>query len=386
MHWVFNCRRRSFCYYGLYVCIFSYDLINKSNCNCASYKGNDDALKNCWTSCEFKENRIAFLVIAIVFAAIYCLSMIILAGSVKERPQIDMITPNFPASINTARYNLAMSRFILPAMLDTSIVYIIFPFLPYFVQYILNPITLCSDNTEYYNKLRCRSTYWIGFLVLAYVAGTLISLPLWFMSIKKIQKKPTWVTASLLQIIFLPLLAIPKDIYMIIPMCVFFMIGICQGGGFLQRLILSDIIDYDEFLHLRRSEGVYVGIIEGLSKLTIVMVKIIPFTFMYIAGYEKPELGVPKDQETSVEIYIQIVFFIFRNKQKLYIAVPSLLTFINIFLKKRFPKWSTADIDRIELRSQKIKLLIAKQGLDNIFVDHPLTKEATKYGPIMYFL
>ena len=94
---------------------------------------------------------------------------------------------------------------------------------------------------------------------------------------------------------------------MVVPMVIFFLIGLSQGSGFLQRCILSDIIDYDEFLHLRRSEGLYVGIIEGLSKLTIVLVQIIPFTFMYIVGYEHPVLGVPRDQSSGVEVYLQCV-------------------------------------------------------------------------------
>eukprot|EP01022_Parablepharisma_sp_SALTPOND_P033501 TRINITY_DN88877_c0_g1_i1.p4 TRINITY_DN88877_c0_g1~~TRINITY_DN88877_c0_g1_i1.p4 ORF type:complete len:274 (+),score=12.07 TRINITY_DN88877_c0_g1_i1:1798-2619(+) len=220
-----------------------------------------------------------------------------------------MVTPNFPASVNTATFNLPMSRFTIPAMLEIAVVYIIFPFLPYFVQYILDPITYCSDDTEYYNKLRCRSTYWTGFIVLAYVAGMLISLPFWFLSIKHQSKKLVWGISSVLQFIVMPFLAVPKDKYMIVPMTLFFFLGITQGGSFLQRSILSDIIDYDEFLQLRRSEGTYTGIIEGLSKLTIVLVQVIPFTFMYIAGYERPRMGIPSDQSRSVEIYIKCVMF-----------------------------------------------------------------------------
>ena len=269
--------------------------------------GNDEELKFCWSHCEFRENRSAFLAIAIVFGSIYAVSMILLAGVIKERRQIGIPTPNFPGSLYLTSCNFPLRRFLIPAMLETAITYVLFPFLPYFVQYILNPITYCSDDTEYYNKLRCRSTYWIGFIVLAYVTGSLISLPLWFTAVRTLQKKSVWVISSILQIVALPLMALPKDKYMIVAMVIFFVIGITQGSSYLQRSILSDIIDYDEFLVLRRNEGIYTGIIEGLSKLTIVLVQIIPFTFMYIAGYEEPIMGVPREQSYSVEVYLQCV-------------------------------------------------------------------------------
>ena len=185
--------------------------------------------------------------------------MLVLAAVVKERPQIDMATPNFPASVNTACFNFPLVRFIVPAMLDTAILYILFPFLPYFVQYILNPITFCESDTEFYDKLRCRSTYWIGFIVLSYVAGNLISLPLWLLSVKYMQKKVAWGLGSILLVIVIPILAATGDKYMITAMILFFVIGLTQGGGFLQRSILADIIDYDELLQLRRNEGTYTG-------------------------------------------------------------------------------------------------------------------------------
>eukprot|EP00826_Nyctotherus_ovalis_P054941 TRINITY_DN7252_c0_g1_i15.p1 TRINITY_DN7252_c0_g1~~TRINITY_DN7252_c0_g1_i15.p1 ORF type:complete len:241 (-),score=49.66 TRINITY_DN7252_c0_g1_i15:261-983(-) len=235
--------------------------------------------------------------------------MILLGAVAKERRVSDIPIPTFPACINSVFNNFLMRRFALPAMLETAAMYVLFPFLPNFVQIVLDPMAYCSDDAQYYDKLRCRSTYWIGFMVLAFVMGALLSLPCWFTAVRTLQKKTAWGISSMMQVIALPAMALPKDKYMIVPMVLFFLVGITQGNGFLQRSMLSDIIDYDELLELKRNEGLYTGIIEGLSKLTIVLAQIVPLTFMYVAGYKEPQMGVPSEQPFSVEIYIQCVDF-----------------------------------------------------------------------------
>jgi Na+/melibiose symporter-like transporter len=216
-------------------------------------------LRNCWKACEYSENRVAFLSVAVAFGAVYAFSMFFLAAIVRERDIKDYTTANFPASVNTMSFNFAFRKFLIPTMLDTAIIYIIFPFLPYFVQYILNPVSFCAQDSEYYGLIRCRSSYWIGFIVLSYVAGTLIALPGWMMSIKILQKKVSWGFSSLCQLVIIPALAACGDKYMITAMVLFFFLGLAQGGSFINRSILGDVIDYDEFLQNRRSEGMYTG-------------------------------------------------------------------------------------------------------------------------------
>ena len=220
--------------------------------------GSEEAQRNCWKQCEYKENRTAFLSVATVFGGIYALSMVFLGVVIDERLQGDSITPNFPASVNTLWSNFPLRRFLWPAVLDTAILYILFPFLPYFVQYVLDPFSYCKD-AEFYDNIKCRSTYWTGFLVVSYIAGALIALPVWMAVMRSFQKKVAWGLTSILQVFALPILAACRDQYMVMAMILFFVIGLFQNGSFMQRSILGDIIDYDEMLQLRRCEGTYVG-------------------------------------------------------------------------------------------------------------------------------
>lgn len=185
--------------------------------------------------------------------------MFYLGAVIHENSQIIEPIPNFPASINSTLLNFPFKRFIIPALLDTAIIYIQFPFLPFFVEYILDPLSACESNSVSIDSLKCRTTYWIGFIVVSYVLGALISLPLWIIGLKKFEAKVAWGFGSVFQVLALPFLAACRDSYMVVAMLVFFALGLSQGGSFIQRMILGDIIDYEEYLQFRRSEGTYVG-------------------------------------------------------------------------------------------------------------------------------
>jgi len=235
--------------------------------------------------------------------------MVLLALLITETQQPkNSVQPYLPSALTCMTPNYLFRKFILPALLDTGIVYILFPFLPYFVLYVLDPYSKC-DPGELKNSVKCRPTYWIGFLTVSYFCGSIISLFVWPVGIKTIGKKTTWGVTSLLQIFAFPILAAALDNYMIVAMIIFFIIGIAHSGSFIQRGMLADILEYDEFLHYRRTEGTFTGIIEGLGKLTIVIVQIIPYTFLYISGYTRPVEGIPQEQKDSAKIYIECVFF-----------------------------------------------------------------------------
>lgn len=212
-------------------------------------------------TCEYNQNKTAFISIAAILAGVYAFSMFYLGAFVKENTNLSAAEqiPNCPASANNVFKNFPFRRFLFPALLDTAIVYILFPFLPFFVEYILDPVSACQRTKESTDKLKCRSTYWVGFIVVSYIAGIFLSQPIWIAGLKKLQIKVAWGLSSFCLTIMLPILAACKDDYNIIAMILFFFIGIAQGGAFIQKSMLGDIIEYEELIQCRRMEGTFVG-------------------------------------------------------------------------------------------------------------------------------
>lgn len=177
---------------------------------------------------------------------------------IQERPsQVHRQQTVLPAAVNCFAFNLPFRRLIIPTMCDIGSVYILFPFLPYYVAYILDPTGKCNVN-NISNNLICKSTYWICFLTVSYLFGAVISLPVWLLGLKLNGRRNIWISGSIIQIIGFPFLAL-MDNYFIIPMITFFVIGFGQGSNFVQSILIGDIIDYEEYIQSRRIEGTMAG-------------------------------------------------------------------------------------------------------------------------------
>ena len=168
--------------------------------------------------------------------------------------------------------------------------------------------------------MACKSHYWIGFIVLAFVIGNLIGLPFWLIGSHVLKKKRAWTFMSLLFTLSILLLWICQEGFMIAHIVVFFIIGMILGGWFLQRTIMADIIDFGEFLTRTRNEALYISykknvkrthnfisIAEFFPKIILILVTILPITFVGLLDYKQPIDGIPQPQEDQVGLYFQCV-------------------------------------------------------------------------------
>jgi len=72
--------------------------------------------------------------------------------------------------------------------------------------------------------------------------------------------------------------------------------------------VLSDIIDYDQFLTGMRSEATYFMFKSFLPKIVQIPSSAIPIALLGVFGYIQPEGGKVQDQsETGVPAYIKVV-------------------------------------------------------------------------------
>jgi hypothetical protein len=84
--------------------------------------------------------------------------------------------------------------------------------------------------------------------------------------------------------------------------------GIPLGAKFLADAVLSDIIDYDEFLTGMRSEATYFMFKSFLPKIVQIPSSAIPIALLGVFGYIPPIGGKVQDQsDTAVPVYIKVV-------------------------------------------------------------------------------
>jgi len=85
--------------------------------------------------------------------------------------------------------------------------------------------------------------------------------------------------------------------------------GAVYGGSFFLKSIMSDVVDYDEFLSGKRREGLYMMTLEFLPKFLEVPAEALPFLLMAYLGYRRPnEDGTDPGQPIAVSWLLRLCF------------------------------------------------------------------------------
>jgi len=85
--------------------------------------------------------------------------------------------------------------------------------------------------------------------------------------------------------------------------------GLPLGAKFLADSILSDIIDYDQFLTGQRNEATYFMFKGFLPKIVLIPASAVPISLLATVGYIAPVAGVDQLQPDSAKHYIKAVVF-----------------------------------------------------------------------------
>jgi hypothetical protein len=129
--------------------------------------------------------------------------------------------------------------------------------------------------------------------------------------------------------------------------------------------ILSDIVDYDEYLTETRREAMYFQFKSFIPKVIMVPVLAIPLAFMDLLGGYKDDLGgLPVEQPASVEWFLKGVIVL--------VACVSLLAFK---LKTSYPFYEDKDV-----RAVTTGILIHSIN-DKLFSEDPIQQGRRFYKP-----
>ena len=80
------------------------------------------------------------------------------------------------------------------------------------------------------------------------------------------------------------------------------------GGAYLNDVLISDIIEYDEFSTGKRAEGIFTVFSALIPKFVSLFAQAIPISILSLIGFIPTEKGYVHIQPNSVIYYIKIVF------------------------------------------------------------------------------
>jgi Na+/melibiose symporter-like transporter len=100
-----------------------------------------------------------------------------------------------------------------------------------------------------------------------------------------------------------------------------------SGGSYLNDVVVSDAIEYDEFTSGKRTEGIYTVCSAFIPKFVSLFAQAIPLSLLSIIGFIPTENGYVHSQPLQVVYYLKTVFAI----------IPMILCVLSFYYKLKFP-------------------------------------------------
>mmetsp|Transcript_103383 Transcript_103383/g.301639 ORF Transcript_103383/g.301639 Transcript_103383/m.301639 type:complete len:390 (+) Transcript_103383:3-1172(+) len=137
--------------------------------------------------------------------------------------------------------------------------------------------------------------------------GLLLFMPIWPLLATKLGKVETWLLVSFLCMATEVLKLFIQSGQVFFALTVFGLATLPHGGKFLGDVIMTDIIDYDEFLTGTRNEATYFMFKSFIPKIILIPAAAIPLALLRAFGYLEPQGGRLMQQPASVQWYIRSV-------------------------------------------------------------------------------
>ena len=309
---------------------------------------------------------VAYQAVSAIFAVYYVITMINLVSTVKERVR-DKAQTNVPLvpSILRTFSNRAFGPLLAAWALDGLALSALVSMFPFYIRYVIKPSSLHANPVpewmkSFVNTTKMPSEWCMGLSVAALLLVAILSAPFWLWLSLKRGKFQAWLWYNAANAVSNILFLIPGAGDWELAIGIMAINGFPVGGQFLINSILSDVIDYDEFLNGSRSEGAFSVFATLIPKFVSIPAGALPLAIIYILGFRSPIDGVDQPQTDTVVNFIRFCF----------ILLPFLCVCLAFLIKTTFPIKRKETAETI---SQGI-LLHAKgeEALD------PLTGEMTK--------
>ena len=339
-----NSKEREKLYYFFYV--FQYIgvlfaaaapiLMNKlfSQCDC-SYCTNfpllldvEKCLQNCQIICNLRANEKSFITLSVFIGLFFIVTIILLSINIQEKKgSFNKEQVSFVPSVHQLMNNKPFMRLIIPWICDVSIITIYSSMLPFFLNAIINPQKYCRENNIPLKDTQCSTNYYLGLAISIFFICCIISCNIWHYLVFKFGKIFCWRIFSLICLF-------PFSLYLFcgvgttnLLIVAAILTSFPAGGSYLNDVVVSDSIEYDEFTSGKRTEGIYTVCSAFIPKFVSLFAQAIPLSVMSIIGFIPTENGYVHTQPVAVIYYLKATFAV----------IPMILCVVSYFFKLKFP-------------------------------------------------
>ena len=339
-----NTKEREKLYYFFYV--FQYVgvlfaaaapiLINKlfADCDC-SYCINyplqldvEKCIENCNLICNLRNNEKSFLILSSFIGIFFIVSIILLSVNINEKKgSFNKEKFSFIPSVIQLINNRPFISIMIPWVCDMSIMTIFSSMLPFYLNAVINPQQYCREKKIPLKNKECKADYYLGVSISIFFICCIFSCSLWHYLVSKYGKLICWKSYSLICIIpfILFLFCDVGTTNLLIVSAI--LTSFPTGGAYLNDVLISDIIEYDEFSTGKRSEGIFTVFSALIPKFVSLFAQAIPLSILSIIGFIPTEKGYVHIQPNCVIYYIKIIFAV----------IPIILSLISFVYKTKYP-------------------------------------------------
>lgn len=120
----------------------------------------------------------------------------------------------------------------------------------------------------------------MGTCLIVFFISTIFFMIIWQFLVNKFGKKRCWIYCSLLGIFLFSLFLFCDRGHPLIIILISSLCSIPGSGAYLNDSLMSDIIDYDEFLTHSRNEGIYTVFTTFIPKLVSIFAQSVPMIML----------------------------------------------------------------------------------------------------------
>ena len=325
-----------FQYIGVLFAAVAPILINKlfTDCDC-SYCINfpleldvEKCIESCNLICNLRNNEKSFLILSSFIGIFFIVSIILLSVNINEKKgSFNKEKFSFMPSVNQLINNRPFISIMIPWVCDMSIMTIFSSMLPFYLNAVINPQQYCRENKISLKNKECKTEYYLAFCLSIFFVCCIFSCTIWHYLVSKYGKLVCWKGYSLISIIpfILFLVCDIGTTNLLIASAIF--TSFPTGGAYLNDVLISDIIEYDEFTTGKRAEGIFTVFSALIPKFVSLFAQAIPLSVLSIIGFIPTEKGYVHKQPNIVIYYIKIVFAV----------IPIILSLISFVYKTKYP-------------------------------------------------
>ena len=222
--------------------------------------------------------------------------------------------------------------------------------LPFYLNSVINPQEYCRENKIPLKNKECKADYYLGMSISLFFICCIASCSLWHHFVDRFGKVTCWKTYSLISIIPFILFLFCDIGSTTLLVIAAILTSFPTGGAYLNDVLISDVIVYDEFLTGKRAEGIFTVFSSLIPKFVSLFAQAIPLSILSLIGFIPTEKGYVHKQPNSVIYYIKIVFAV----------IPIFLSIISFWFKMKYPiseKGNTQIKEGIEIQKNKFSLM-----------------------------